>query len=107
MIEGFVRLMNSGDDLTGPVNLGNPGEFTMLELAETVLKLVSSKSKLVHKTLPEDDPRQRQPNIALAKSNLGWTPGFNWKTVSRKPSSISAVFSNSLRFSQSHLGFLK
>src|SRR5512137_2310764 len=64
MIEGFVRLMNSGDDLTGPVNLGNPGEFTMLELAETVLRLVGSKSKLIHKPLPEDDPKQRQPKIA-------------------------------------------
>jgi UDP-glucuronate decarboxylase len=77
MIEGFVRLMNSTDDLTGPVNLGNPGEFTMLELAETVLKQVGSKSKLVFKPLPEDDPRQRQPNIALAQSALGWSPKVN------------------------------
>lgn len=77
MIEGFVRLMNSADDLTGPVNLGNPGEFTMLQLAETVLKQVGSKSKLVFKPLPEDDPRQRQPNIALAQSALGWSPKVN------------------------------
>ncbi len=74
MIEGFVRLMNSADDLTGPVNLGNPGEYTMLELAETVLRQVGSKSKLVFKPLPEDDPRQRQPNITLAKNALGWSP---------------------------------
>lgn len=74
MIEGFVRLMGSDESLTGPVNLGNPGEYTMLELAETVLKLVGSKSKLIHKPLPEDDPRQRQPDITLAKQMLGWSP---------------------------------
>lgn len=74
MIEGFVRLMGSDESLTGPVNLGNPGEYTMLELAETVLKLVGSKSKLIHKPLPEDDPRQRQPDISLAKKMLGWSP---------------------------------
>jgi UDP-glucuronate decarboxylase len=77
MIEGFVRLMNSADGLTGPVNLGNPGEYTMLQLAESVLKQVGSKSKLIFKPLPEDDPRQRQPNIALATSSLGWTPQVN------------------------------
>lgn len=74
MIEGFVRLMNSPDDLTGPVNLGNPGEYTMLELAENVLQLVGSKSKLVFKPLPEDDPKQRQPDITLAKKVLEWSP---------------------------------
>ncbi|MGA7594560.1 MAG: UDP-glucuronic acid decarboxylase family protein [Gallionella sp.] len=74
MIEGFIRLMNSGEDLTGPVNLGNPGEYTMLELAETILKLSRSSSKLVNKPLPQDDPRQRQPDITLAQSALGWTP---------------------------------
>jgi len=74
MIEGFVRLMNSGDDLTGPVNLGNPGEYTMLELAENILRLADSRSKLVFKPLPEDDPRQRQPDIALAKQVLEWSP---------------------------------
>lgn len=76
MIEGFVRLMNTGDEVTGPVNLGNPGEYTMLELAENVLKLVGSKSKLVFKSLPEDDPRQRQPNIDLAKNVLEWSPSI-------------------------------
>ncbi len=74
MIEGFVRLLNSPDDMTGPVNRGNPGEYTMLQLAETVLRQVGSKSKLVFKSLPEDDPRQRQPNIALAQKALGWSP---------------------------------
>lgn len=77
MIEGFVRLMNSPDGLTGPVNLGNPGEYTMLELAETILKLSKSSSKLVNKPLPQDDPRQRQPEISLAQSALGWTPKVN------------------------------
>jgi UDP-glucuronate decarboxylase len=77
MIEGFVRLMNSANGLTGPVNLGNPGEYTMLELAETILKLSRSSSKLVNKPLPQDDPRQRQPDIALAQNTLGWTPQVN------------------------------
>ncbi|MBI3901571.1 MAG: SDR family oxidoreductase [Nitrosomonadales bacterium] len=74
MIEGFVRLMNSADDLTGPVNLGNPGEYTMLELAEMTLKLTKSSSQLIFKPLPQDDPRQRQPDISLASSTLGWAP---------------------------------
>jgi UDP-glucuronate decarboxylase len=74
MIEGFVRLMGTEPGMTGPVNLGNPGEFTMLELAEKVLKLVGGKSKLTHLPLPADDPKQRQPNIELAKDKLGWEP---------------------------------
>lgn len=74
MIDGFVRMMASPKEFTGPVNLGNPVEFTMLELAENVLKLIGSKSKLAFKPLPQDDPRQRQPNIELAKDNLGWSP---------------------------------
>jgi UDP-glucuronate decarboxylase len=74
MIEGFVRMMDSEKGFTGPVNMGNPNEFTMLELAENVLRLTDSKSKLTFKPLPTDDPRQRQPNISLAKENLGWEP---------------------------------
>lgn len=74
LIEGFLRLMNSGDDFVGPVNLGNPGEFTMIELARTVKELTGSTSTLVQKPLPADDPRQRQPDIALAKRELGWEP---------------------------------
>lgn len=74
LIEGFVRLMASPDDFTGPVNLGNPHEFTMRQLAEKVLALTGSKSKLVCQPLPADDPRQRQPDISLAKRALGWAP---------------------------------
>ena len=73
LIEGFLRLMNQ-EQIIGPVNLGNPGEFTMLELAEAVLKQVDSKSKIVHKPLPADDPKQRQPDISLAREKLDWEP---------------------------------
>lgn len=74
LIEGFLRMMNSSAELTGPLNLGNPGEFTMLELAEKVLRLTRSKSKLVFMPLPQDDPRVRRPNISLARNKLGWEP---------------------------------
>lgn len=74
LIEGFLRMMNSPAELTGPLNLGNPGEFTMLELAEKVLRLTHSKSKLVFMPLPQDDPRVRRPNISLARNKLGWEP---------------------------------
>ena len=74
MIEGFVRMMNSESGFTGPVNMGNPGEFAMLELAENVLKLTSSKSNLAFHLLPTDDPKQRRPDISLAKAQLGWEP---------------------------------
>ena len=75
LIEGFIRLMNSPDDFTGPVNLGNPVEFTILELARKVIALSESESKVIFKPLPEDDPKQRKPNISLAKEALGWEPG--------------------------------
>jgi UDP-glucuronate decarboxylase len=74
LIEGWIRLMATGDDVTGPINLGNPGEFTMVELAENVIELTGSKSKLVFEALPADDPRQRKPDITLAKEKLGWEP---------------------------------
>lgn len=74
LIEGFCRMMSSADDITGPVNLGNPGEFTMLELAEKVLSFTGSKSKLVFKPLPQDDPKQRKPDISKAKQLLDWQP---------------------------------
>lgn len=74
LVDGLVRLMNSEEGLTGPINLGNPNECTIVELAEMVLELVQSRAKLVHKPLPQDDPRQRQPDIALARDRLGWTP---------------------------------
>ena len=74
LIEGFVSLMDSGDEITGPINLGNPGEFSMRELAELVREKTGSKSELIFKPLPEDDPRQRQPDIGLAREKLGWEP---------------------------------
>ncbi len=74
MIEGFVRLMNSPDGFTGPMNLGNPGEFTMLELAEKVRELAGSRSALVKLPLPVDDPKQRQPDISLARKVMDWEP---------------------------------
>jgi UDP-glucuronate decarboxylase len=74
LIEAIIRLMDSPDEFTGPVNLGNPGEFTILELAEQVIRLTGCRSKIVFKPLPIDDPRQRQPDIRLAKENLGWEP---------------------------------
>lgn len=74
LIDGFVRLMSSAGDLTGPVNLGNPSEFTIRELAETVLELVGGSSKLVFRPLPHDDPKQRQPDISIAKEQLDWSP---------------------------------
>ena len=73
LIEGFVRMMNQ-DEIIGPVNIGNPGEFTMLELAKEVLELTGSKSKIVYKPLPGDDPKMRRPDISLAKQALDWEP---------------------------------
>jgi UDP-glucuronate decarboxylase len=77
LIEVMVRMMNSEAGFTGPVNTGNPGEFTMLQLAETILRLSNSTSKLVFAPLPSDDPKQRQPDITLAKAKLGWEPKVN------------------------------
>ena len=74
LVDGLIRLMNSGDDVTGPINLGNPGEFTMRQLAETVLELTGSTSQIVNRPLPSDDPRQRQPDISKAKAALDWEP---------------------------------
>ena len=74
LVEGAIRLMATGDDFIGPVNIGNPGEFTMLELAEKVLKLTGSSSKIIHMPLPADDPLQRKPDISLAKQKLDWEP---------------------------------
>ena len=74
LIEGFIRFMALGSDEPGPLNLGNPGEFTMLELAEMVLRLTGSSSTIVHKPLPTDDPLQRRPDITKAKALLGWEP---------------------------------
>lgn len=75
LIEGLIRMMNTPDDIVGPVNIGNPGEFSMLELARIIIRLTGSSSKIVHKPLPGDDPRQRKPNISMARELLdGWEP---------------------------------
>lgn len=79
MIDGFLRLMDTEADFTGPVNLGNPCEFTIRELAEEVIELTGSMSKLVFRPLPDDDPMQRQPNISLARDKLGWEPKIQLK----------------------------
>jgi UDP-glucuronate decarboxylase len=73
LVEGFMRMMEK-DGVTGPVNLGNPGEFTILELAEQVIRKIGSRSKIVHRPLPQDDPLQRRPDISLAENELGWRP---------------------------------
>lgn len=74
LVEGMIRMMNSRAGFTGPVNLGNPGEFTMLELAEKVISLTGSKSRIIHEPLPQDDPTRRKPVIELARKELGWEP---------------------------------
>jgi UDP-glucuronate decarboxylase len=74
LIDGLIRLMNSADDVTGPINIGNPKEFTMLELAALVIELTGTKSRIVHRPLPQDDPRQRRPDISKAGEALDWAP---------------------------------
>jgi UDP-glucuronate decarboxylase len=74
LIEAMIRVMGTSDDFTGPINIGNPTEFTIRELAERILEITDSKSKLVFKPLPSDDPRQRQPNISLARDTIDWAP---------------------------------
>lgn len=76
LVDGLIRLMESGDSVTGPINLGNPGEFTMLELAQKVIELTGSSSKLIFKPLPSDDPKQRRPDITKAKEILEWQPSI-------------------------------
>jgi UDP-glucuronate decarboxylase len=84
LVEGILRMMATGPDVTGPINLGNPGEFTMLELAEHVIRLTGSGSKIVHRPLPQDDPRQRQPDISVAKQLLDWEPTVNLEAGLKK-----------------------
>ena len=84
LVEGLIRLMNSPDDVTGPINLGNPGEFTILELAQKVIQLTGSKAKIIHKELPQDDPRQRKPDIALAERTLQWRPSIDLESGLKK-----------------------
>ncbi|MAN45871.1 MAG: SDR family oxidoreductase [Alphaproteobacteria bacterium] len=76
LVDGLIRLMNTEDDVTGPINLGNPGEFTIRQLAEQIIEQTGSNSQLVHKPLPQDDPRQRRPDITRAKTTLDWEPGI-------------------------------
>jgi len=77
LIDGLIKLMATDDAVTGPINIGNPGEFTMLALAELVIKLTGSKSKIEFKPLPQDDPKQRKPDISQARETLGWAPSVN------------------------------
>jgi UDP-glucuronate decarboxylase len=77
MVEGLIRMMNCADDFYGPVNLVNPEEFTILELARLIIKLTKSASKIIFQPLPMDDPTQRKPNITLAGNKLGWKPKVN------------------------------
>lgn len=74
LVEGMIRIMATGEDFTGPVNIGNPGEFSILELAERIIRLTGSQSKIIFKPLPEDDPMQRKPDISLAKKEINWEP---------------------------------
>lgn len=74
LVEGMIRVMNTGDNFTGPINIGNPNEFTIKELAEKIVKMTGSKSRFVNNDLPSDDPKQRQPDISLAKNILKWEP---------------------------------
>ncbi len=75
MVKGLISLMKTRDEVTGPVNLGNPEEYSMLEIAQSILKLTGSRSKIIFQPLPQDDPERRKPDISLAKETLGWSPG--------------------------------
>lgn len=94
MIRGFENLMASSDEITGPINVGNPTENTIGELAEAILELTESKSKIIHKPLPQDDPQQRQPDISLAKEKLDWEPSVDLKEGLKE---TIAYFKNLLR----------
>jgi UDP-glucuronate decarboxylase len=74
LVDGIIKMMNSRENFVGPLNLGNPAEFTILELAKKIIKLTDSKSNIIYKPLPEDDPKRRKPNIELAKKELKWKP---------------------------------
>ena len=97
LVEGMIRMMNTGDDFTGPVNIGNPDEFSILELAQQVIQLTGSASKIVFKTLPQDDPKQRKPDISLAYEKLdGWKPTVKLEEGLKKTIAyFDALLSNS------------
>lgn len=103
MIDGLIRLMDTPDDFTGPVNLGNPTELSILELAQKIIQMTGSKSKISYKPLPADDPRQRQPLIDLAKEKLGWTPKVPFEEGLKK---TIAYFEELLRNQESRTGIL-
>jgi len=84
LVDGIIKMMNSSNDITGPINLGNPNEFTIKELAEIVIEMTNSKSKIVYKELPQDDPKQRQPDITKAKVKLNWQPKIELKEGLKK-----------------------
>jgi UDP-glucuronate decarboxylase len=84
LIDGFMRLMESSEDITGPINIGNPGEFTVSELAKIVVEMTNSKSQIIYKDLPEDDPKVRRPDITLARERLGWEPKVPLKVGLKK-----------------------
>ncbi len=84
MVNGLISMMNTDDEFIGPVNLGNPGEFTIRELAEKVIDLTGSKSKIIYNPLPSDDPERRRPDISLAREKLGWTPGIELESGLKK-----------------------
>ncbi|WP_082907941.1 MULTISPECIES: UDP-glucuronic acid decarboxylase family protein [Bradyrhizobium] len=98
LIDGLIRLMQSSDDVTGPLNLGNPHEVTMRELAELTIELTGSHSKIVHRPLPHDDPRQRQPEISHANAMLGWAPQVSLRQgLARTIAYFEGVFTSSAR----------
>ncbi len=99
LIDGLIRLMNTPANITGPLNIGNPSEFTILELAQMVVALVGSRSKIVHRALPENDPKQRQPDISLAQELLGWRPriALNEGLMSAVPYFEQLLSDNALR----------
>ena len=98
LVEGMIRMMASREEFTGPVNIGNPNEFTIIELAEKVIELTGSKSKIVKMPLPPDDPMQRQPDITLAKNELGWSPAIEMEEeASLQSLTSSAVVSHTLQ----------
>ena len=80
LVEGMIRMMNADDDFIGPVNLGNPGEYKIVELADKIIEMTGTGSKIIYMPLPEDDPKQRRPDISLAKEKLGWSPAVNLET---------------------------
>jgi len=104
LVDALLRLMATGDDVTGPINVGNPAEFTIRELAELVIELTGSRSRIVHRARPEDDPRQRRPDISMAKDVLGWQPTTSLREGLAR---TIAYFEDLLRDPVTHDGFAR